>query len=135
MRKGGNLEREIDKVLKFLDSQGIHGHKNHAKRAPDGTFIQGEPFDYEVFSPSKTYCFDAKECQSKAWPLSAAKLSQVNNMLKCSKAGCESFFLVYFTSIHKLIRFDIKTVQEKLGQRGSMSPEEGVEFDWQVFLK
>ena len=47
----------------------------------------------------------------------------------------QSFFLVYFTSIHKLIRFDAKNVQEKLGQRGSMSPDEGVEFDWQVFLK
>ena len=65
----------------------------------------------------------------------AAKLSQVNNMLKCAKVGCESFFLVYFTSIHKLIRFDAISVQAKLGQRGSMSPEEGVEFDWEVFLK
>ena len=51
MKKGSYLEREIDRVLKFLDTRGIHGHKNHPKRLNDGTYIEGEPFDYEVFSP------------------------------------------------------------------------------------
>ncbi|MEA5034199.1 hypothetical protein [Cloacibacillus evryensis] len=130
MRKGAHLEREIDRVIKFLDTRGIHGHKNHAKRTQDGTYIEGEPFDYEIFSPSRVWCFDAKECEASAWPLSKAKLSQVSNLLKVN-----GFFLVWFSGPKKLIAFDAKIIQAKLGLQGSITPDEGTEFDWQTFLK
>ncbi len=129
-RKGAHLEREMDKVLRYLDTLGIHGHKNHPKRLNDGTYVEGEPFDYEVFSPSRVWTFDTKECEAEAWPLSKAKLSQVNNLVKTG-----GFFLVWFVQSRKLIRFDAELVASKLGVEGSLSPREGSEFDWQVFLK
>lgn len=130
MRKGAHLEQEIDRVLKYLDAQGIHGHKNHAKRTQDGTYIAGEPFDFEVFSPSRVWTFDAKECEADAWPLSKAKLSQVNNLVRTG-----GFFLVWFVRLRKLIRFDATVIKEKLGVQGAITPSEGVEFDWQIFLR
>lgn len=130
MRRGAHLEQQIDKLLKYLDAQGIHGHKNHAKRTQDGAYVEGEPFDYEVFSPSKVWTFDAKECEAEAWPLSKAKLAQVNNLLKTG-----GFFLVYFVRSGKLIRFDASVIKSKLGLQGSITPCEGVEFDWRLFLK
>lgn len=130
MRKGAHLEQEMDRVLKFLDTRGIHGHKNHPRRLNDGTYCEGEPFDYEVFSPSRVYTFDTKECEADAWPLSKAKLSQVNNL--CKTGG---FFLVWFASARRLIRFDASMIKTKLGRQGSVTPSEGVDFDWQVFLK
>lgn len=120
----------MDRVLKFLDARGIHGHKNHPKRLNDGTYVEGEPFDYEVFSPSHVWTFDTKECEADAWPLSKAKLSQVNNLLKTG-----GFFLVWFVKARRLVRFDAELVKSKLGVQGSLSPDEGVEFDWQVFLR
>ncbi len=129
-RKGSHLEKEMDRVLKYLDARGIHGHKNHPKRLNDGTYIEGEPFDYEVFSPSRVWTFDTKECEAEAWPLSKAKLSQVNNLVKTG-----GFFLVWFVRARKLIRFDAALVASKLGVQGSLSPDEGVVFDWLVFLK
>lgn len=135
MKKGSYLEREIDRVLKFLDARGIHGHKNHPKRLNDGTYIEGEPFDYEVFSPSRLWCFDTKECESDAWPLSKAKLSQVDSLVKCARAGAEAFFLVWFAKTRRLVRFDAELIAARLGKGGSLTPDEGVVFDWQVFLK
>ena len=135
MKKGSHLENEMDRVLKFLDMRGIHGHKNHPKRTNDGTYIEGEPFDYEVFSPSGMWCFDTKECEADAWPLSKAKLSQVNSLMQCARAGCEAFFLVWFVKSRRLIRFDAVLVADSLGKKGSLTPDEGVAFDWQVFLK
>jgi penicillin-binding protein-related factor A (putative recombinase) len=135
MRKGAHLEQQIDKLLKYLDAQGIHGHKNRANRAPDGTYIEGEPFDYEVFSPSKVWCFDAKECEASAWPLCKAKLSQVNNLEKVRRVGCEAFFLVWFEHEKKLIKFDVSMIQKSLGVKGSVTPNEGSEFDWRALLK
>lgn len=135
MKKGSHLENEMDRVLKFLDMRGIHGHKNHPKRTNDGTYIEGEPFDYEVFSPSGMWCFDTKECEADAWPLSKAKLSQVNNLLKCAQAGAQAFFLVWFVRQRRLIRFDAEMVAGRLGSKGALSPNEGIDFDWQVFLK
>ena len=129
-RKGSHLEKEMDRVLKYLDARGIHGHKNHPKRLNDGTYIEGEPFDYEVFSPSRVWTFDTKECEAETWPLSKAKLSQVNNLVKTG-----GFFLVWFVHSRKLIRFDAELVASKLGVQGSLSPDEGVDFDWQVFLR
>ena len=72
MRRGHYLESQIGKVFDHLNSIGIHAHKNHPHRTVEGTYLEGEPFDYEVMS-SPPHCFDAKEAQGDVWPLSNAK--------------------------------------------------------------
>jgi len=131
--RGHYLEKEIERVLKFLESLGVHGHKNHARRTADGAYIEGEPFDYEVFSNGVLHCFDAKECAGKTWSLKNAKLSQIDNLLKCAAHGAEAYFLVFFKAFQKLKRFDAAYVKDALRSgRVSLGPDEGVDWDWTV---
>lgn len=112
MRKGHYLESELNKIVKYLNGAGIHAHKNHAHRTQDGVYLEGEPFDYEVISKGKTFCFDAKECHSDKWNLKTnAKLSQVKNLLDAADNGAEAFFLVWFAEQNKIVKFDIHYVQ------------------------
>ena len=136
MRKGGHLEQQIGTVLKYLESLGIHGHKNNALRTQDGQYISGEPFDFEVFG-HKHFVFDAKECEMRSWNLkSNAKLSQINAMKMCKNYGAEAFFLVYFIQEHKVIMFDVDIIIDAMskGIRG-LTSSEGVVFDWQILKK
>lgn len=137
MRRGHYLELEMNRVLNYLNSIGIHGHKNHANRAQDGTRIEGEPFDFEVISHGKTYCYDTKECNADAWNLKTnAKLAQVKNLYDAAENGAEAFFLVWFAKVNKIIRFDIYTVKEAL-EKGvsSLKPEDGEEFEWRILMR
>lgn len=137
MRKGATLETSVNKLLKFLASKGIHGHKNHALRLMDGKTVQGEAFDYEVFSPSVHHVFDAKECMSGSWNLKTnAKVQQINALKQCKNCGCNAFFLVYFVPDNKVIVFDVDSVIQAISVgKKSLTADEGVVFDWQIFLK
>lgn len=132
-RKGAYLEREIERVLSYLSTLGIHGHKNHVRRTAEGQYLEGEPFDYEVFVNGTVHCFDAKECAGKTWSLKNAKLSQIDNLLKCAAHGAEAYFLVFFKAFQKLKRFDAAYVKDALRSgRVSLGPDEGVDWDWTV---
>lgn len=136
MRRGHYLESEINRILKYLNSIGIHGHKNHANRTHEGKYLDGECFDYEVISGGKVYCFDAKEVHSPTWNLKTnAKLSQIKALYDTAENGAEAFFLVWFAIQNKIIRFDIYKVRGAL-EKGvsSLKPEDGSEFDWRIFL-
>jgi penicillin-binding protein-related factor A (putative recombinase) len=110
---------------------GVHGHKNHARRTAEGAYLEGEPFDYEVLSDGVLHCFDAKECAGDKWSLKNAKLSQVDNLLKCAAHGAEAFFLVYFKTVRKLVRFNVQFVKEAMcSGKKSLGPDEGVSWDW-----
>lgn len=137
MRKGHYLELEMNRVLNYLNRIGIHGHKNHANRTQDGTYVEGEPFDYEVISHGQTFCFDTKECNADAWNLKTnAKLAQVKNLFDAAENGAEAFFLVWFAKVNKIIRFDIYKVKEALETGvSSLKPEEGEGFDWRILMK
>ena len=129
-RRGHVLENELEKVMKHLNSIGIHAHKNHARRTLDGTFIEGEPFDYEVFSCGRLFCFDAKECHAARWSLDNAKPAQVKHLLNVKRHGGDAFFLVCF-SPDKIRKFDVDVVLAALVDGGkSLAPEEGEEWDW-----
>ena len=131
MRRGYEFENELNRVSKYLGSVGIHMHKNHARRTESGIYLEGEPFDYEVISHGKIYCFDAKECSAKAWNLSNAKLHQLNNLLICHKNGAEAYFLVWFKQSNQIIRFDAELVkQAMIDGKGHLNPEEGRKWDW-----
>jgi penicillin-binding protein-related factor A (putative recombinase) len=117
-----------------LNSAGIHAHKNHAERTVDGVYLSGEPFDYEVMT-SPLHCFDAKETQKAAWPLSNAKPHQVKNLLNCKRHGAEAYFLVLFPE-QKLRRFDVDYVVDAMKEgRKSLKSDDGEEWDWKQFLE
>lgn len=131
MRRGFEFENELNRVAKYLNSIGIHMHKNHARRTESGVYIEGEPFDYEVISSGVIHCFDAKECTAKAWNLSNAKLSQLNNLLVCQKNGAQAYFLVWFKVFNKIIRFDVDFIKSALiDGKKSLKPEEGKIWQW-----
>ena len=131
MRRGFEFEIELNRVAKYLASQGVHMHKNHAHRTQSGLYLEGEPFDYEVISNGVIHCFDAKECASKSWNLSNAKVNQLNNLLICQKNGAQAYFLVWFREVNKIVRFDADIVKAALVQgKKSLTPKEGKIWQW-----
>ena len=90
MQKGRNFEKEIEKVIEYIKKIGFHGHKNHPKRLQDGTYLEGESFDYEIFLPNRHDCFDAKQCKSDTWHILKKDIKQTNELKKCKNAGCKS---------------------------------------------
>ena len=136
MRRGYYLEQQLDKVLAHLNAIGIHAHKNHVKRTEGGIYLEGEPFDYEVFAHGKLTCFDAKESHNKRWSLSNAKPMQVKHLLDCHDHGADAFFLVYFVPEHKLVRFDVRMIHKALcGGIKSFISSEGVPWDWEELTR
>lgn len=133
-RKGAYLERELERVISHLSTLGIHGHKNHVKRTAEGQYLEGEPFDYEVFVNGTVHCFDAKECRENLWSLKNAKPSQVNALLQCAAHGAEAYFLVWFEK-GGLRRFDAAYVKAALTSgKKSLSADEGRPWDWEKLI-
>ena len=130
MQRGHFLESELDRVIEYLNSIGVHGHKNHARRTVDGTYLEGEPFDYEVLVDGVLHCFDAKESKTDKWALSNAKPLQVKHLQNCKKHGAEAYFLVYFASRRKLKRFDVDVVIEEMKNKSYLTPDKGGDWDW-----
>jgi len=136
-RRGGYLEARVDEIIAILRQHGIFGQKNHAKRMANGTYIQGESYDYLILARGKTLCFDAKECHKDRWNLTTnAKLSQVENLLLCKANGADSFFLVFFVHESKLVKFDVEMVRDAVirGQKSLTSHEGGI-WQWEDLLK
>ena len=132
MRRGHNFEAELDRLSKYLNANGVHMHKNHAKRTEQGVYLEGEPFDYEVFSHGVVHCFDAKECAGSRWNLKNAKLSQLNNLLMCRKNGAQAYFLVWYKARNLIIRFDAELIKEALKSgKKSLTPEDGEQWEWE----
>ena len=96
MQKGRSFEKQIEKVIDHIEKLGFHGHKNYAKRLEDGTYIEGESFDYEIFLPNRHDCFDAKQCDTDKWHIVKKDVRQVNELKKCKNAGCNAYFLICF---------------------------------------
>ena len=135
MRRGHEFEAELNRVSKYLNANGIHMHKNHARRTEQGIYLEGEPFDYEVISGGTIHCFDAQECSGDRWCLSNAKLSQLNNLLVCRKNGAQAYFLVWYRKINAVIRFDAELVKQKLADGvKSLKAEEGKKWEWTELL-
>lgn len=95
-RRGFIFENQIKKVCDYVEAIGGHAHKNHPERTIDGTYIKGEPFDYEIFLPNYKAVFDAKECKTKKWHMVDKDIRQCNEMKKCKNAGLKAYFLICF---------------------------------------
>jgi hypothetical protein len=106
-RRGHVLEGEVKKVLEVVISLGYHGHKNNPERTIRGIFIEGEPYDYDLFLPGHHHVFDTKECASDAWRMGEKELAQIDNLKHCKNAGCEAYFLIWFKSGVKQVDVDI----------------------------
>lgn len=135
IRRGAYLELQVGRLLKELADKGIHGHKNHAFRNEAGIYIEGEPFDYEIFANGILYAFDAKECHGKRWNLSNAKPRQIQSLKRLKNHGADAFFLVYYVP-EGLRKFDVDIVIDAI-KRGakSLTFKEGVNWEWQTMLK
>ena len=96
MQKGRSFEKQIEKVIDYIEKKGFHGHKNYAKRTATGEYLEGECFDYEIFLPNRHDCFDAKDCKTDTWHIVKKDLRQVNELKKCKNAGCNAYFLICF---------------------------------------
>ena len=131
MRRGAEFENELNRLSNYLNSIGVHMHKNHAKRTISGIYLEGEPFDYEIIINGVIHCFDAKECAAGTWNLSNAKLSQLNNLLVCQNNGAQAYFLVWFKKKNKIIRFNADVVKNAIDNgKKSLTPKEGFVWDW-----
>ena len=96
MQKGRSFEKQIEKVIEYIEKLGFHGHKNYEKRTEEGLYLEGECFDYEIFLPTRHDCFDAKQCKTDTWHIVKKDLKQTNELKKCKNAGCNAYFLVCF---------------------------------------
>lgn len=125
MQKGRELEKQVDRLIGYIRAMGYHGHKNHPRRRGDGTYLEGEPFDYEMFLPGYTACFDAKETHGVSWQIGEKDLRQANCLKQCRNAGADAFFLIYFHRRGELLRADVDQVIQILSEgRRSVRPEE-----------
>ena len=95
-RRGFEFENQLEKVCKYVEAIGGHAHKNHPERLQDGTYIKGEPFDYEIFIPNRHDCFDAKQCKTNTWKIVEKDIKQANELKKCKNAGLNAYFLICF---------------------------------------
>jgi len=119
--------------LKYINSIGGHAHKNYAKRLEDGTYVEGEPFDYEAFIPGYHCVFDAKECATSVWYMKPKDIKQAENLKHCKNSGLEAYFLIYFEN-KEVKQIDIDDVIEvlKTGKKG-ISKKLG--RDWELIRR
>lgn len=115
MQKGRSFEKQIEKVIDYIEKLGFHGHKNYAKRTSKGLYLEGESFDYEIFLPNRHDCFDAKECKTDTWHIVKKDIRQVNELKKCKNAGCNAYFLICFEN-KDVRQIDVDVVIEYLKQ-------------------
>jgi hypothetical protein len=105
MQKGHAFEKQVEKVADYINTSGGHAHKNHAERTIEGTYIKGEPFDWEMFIPNYHCAFDTKECKDDTWHMQPKDIVQAENLKHCKNAGLEAYFLSISTikKLSKLI--------------------------------
>ena len=133
-QKGKYLEKEIDKLINTVIARGYWGQKNHPNRLFDGTYLEGEPFDYYIMTDRVKWAFDTKECAGTSFPIKKKEITQTNNLLLVQRCGFEAFFLVLFGQ--SLVRFDVNQVVDALEHgRHSLKPAEGKEFDYKEVLR
>lgn len=126
--RGKGLERAIRKLFESYESRGIHCQQNHPEQLHDGTLVGRHGFDFQILHRGKFFAFDAKECALNTWPINKAKLHQLKALLEVHKNFGEAFFLVYFTTLKKLVKFPAVTVQNAMTDgMTSLPPERGIE--------
>lgn len=132
-RRGFIFENQIKQVCNFVEAIGGHAHKNHAERLQDGTYIKGEPFDYEIFLPNYKAVFDAKEVATDIWHMAQKDIVQADNLKHCKNTGLEAYFLIYFKN-RGVYQIDIDKVIQILEQ-GKKSISYTLGCEWELLKK
>ena len=126
--RGKALERAVCILFERYAERGIHCQQNHPKQLHDGTLVKRHGFDFQMFYQGQFFAFDAKECHRNRWPLDKATLHQLKALLTVEDNGGEAFFLVHFTTLHKLVRFPAYKVNTALASGvPSLQPSDGNE--------
>ena len=123
-RRGFIFENQIKKVCDYVEAIGGHAHKNNPERLQDGTYIKGEPFDYEIFLPNYKAVFDAKECKTRKWQMVEKDIKQCNEMKKCKNTGFKAYFLICFEG-HDVRMIDVDIVISNLRNGSKTISAEG----------
>ena len=123
-RRGYQFENQLKKIIEYVEKVGGHAHKNHAERLQDGTYIKGEPFDYEVFLPGYHAVFDAKECKARKWYMVDKDIKQCDELKKCKNAGLKAYFLICFEGA-RVRMIDVDTAISTLRKGSKTIAEEG----------
>ena len=129
-RNGQAFEAYLNYVCNWLNVFGYHAHKNHSKWDNDrNLFVDGEPFDYEIFWGARVQCFDAKEHLSVEYPdcwqirytgargkkILKTLWLEICHLSRLQKNSIvDAYFLVYMHGIGKIIKFNVETVRESL---------------------
>lgn len=132
------LESQVDKLIDFIIKSEIgFGWKNHPNRLFNGSFVQGEPFDYCILTKFKHVCFDAKETEKTVWNIAKKDIIQAKNLLAASKSGIECFFLIYFITSKQLVKINIADFLEiLLGEnRKHIKPTDCIPFDFKELIE
>ena len=130
MQKGHDFERQIEKVCEYVEKKGGHAHKNHPARTTEGTYLKGEPFDYEIFIPGYHCVFDAKKSATDVWHMLKKDIVQADNLYRCRKAGLEAYFLICFEN-KDVKQVDIEKVIAVL-ETGKKSIPKSLGREWEL---
>ena len=130
MQKGHDFERQIEKVCEYVQKKGGHAHKNQPARTAEGTYLKGEPFDYEIFIPGKHHVFDAKKSATDMWQMKKKDVVQADNLLRCKKAGLKAYFLILFGN-KDVRQIDVEKVVEVL-QSGKKNIDKSLGVEWEL---
>ena len=123
------FENQINKLVDSIIKSGYFGTKLHPHRLHDGTYVDGEPFDYMIALPEYKACFDAKSIHGDSWKFEKKDIKQAANLKHCKNAGLDSFFIVYFFKLRKMIKFDVDVFLNVLAEkRKYLKPDEGTEW-------
>jgi hypothetical protein len=124
------LESQINKVIKYINENNLgFGWKNNPNRNYQGTFLDGEPFDYNIITPTKSYFFDCKQTELLHWQVLKKDVKQLLNLNKIADCGHDAFILIYFIFDNKLMKIDTKNVLRILSSRKYIKPDDCCKFN------
>lgn len=130
------LEYNINQMINFINKNNLgYGFKLHPNRNYKGVYISGESFDYIILTPANIFCFDAKQTINDRWVLKKKDKKQALNLIKISKFGAKSFFLIYFIKYNKLMKLDIENLFKFLNKRKYVKMSDCSLFNYKEDLK
>lgn len=133
MQKGKWFENQIEKVIEYIEKMGGHGHKNHANRTQEGIYLEGEPFDFEIFTKDYKCVFDAKEVEGDTWHMAKKDIVQANNLKKCKNCGIHAYFLICFNKT-EVKQIDVDRIIEVL-RKGKKSVHKSLGTEWELLKR
>lgn len=98
------MMNKIDKFIETLNRTNLNafGYKGH-----------NNPFDYCIISKGYSCVFNVKEAQGDNLGVTIEDIKQVKVLLKCRKAGMDSFVLIYWHRAKTFLRCELELFIKK----------------------